>query len=158
MSRAMILALLAFGLAALTFGQSVDKASLKNAGTQTSLQVAANPVRLDFGDQVVQTISNPLKVTLTNNTGKPVEIRRVDTSSEQGEDFGVDDDYEFIETTNRGREELQHRSRILSSRTWRANVIPLDNLRRPWIIHKKYSQEATGSNRAGDPDAVSWIR
>jgi len=98
MNRAVILVLLAFGLAALTPGQSLNNPSPERAGKETSLHATASPASLDFGDQVVQTTSKPLSVTLTNNTDKPIQIKRVDTS-EDGADFVVDDDYEFLDTT-----------------------------------------------------------
>jgi hypothetical protein len=97
MKRVITIALLAFGLAAVTPGQDVSKTSPGKDGKQTFLQATASPASLDFGNQVVQTISTPLRVTLTNNTDKPIEIRRVDMS-EDGEDFVVADDYEFIDT------------------------------------------------------------
>ena len=91
MKRLITLALLAFGLAAFTPGQDVSKTSKGKDGKQVLLQ--ASPARLAFGDQVVQTISKPLRVTLTNNTDKPIEISRVDMSAEHGEDFVVDTNY-----------------------------------------------------------------
>ncbi len=96
MKRVIVLALLAFGLAGFAPEQDVSTTSSGSIGKQTSLQATASPAGLDFGDQVVQTTSKPLSVTLTNNTDKPIEIRRVDMS-EDGEDFVVDDDYEFMD-------------------------------------------------------------
>lgn len=97
MKQVAVLAMLAFGLAGFAPGQDVNKTSPRKDGKQTSLQATASPESLDFGNQVIQTTSKPLTVTLTNNTDKPIEIRRVDMS-EDGEDFVIDDDYEFIDT------------------------------------------------------------
>ena len=85
-------ALVAFGFAAFIPGQGVSKAPQEKDGKQILLQATASPTRLDFGDQVVQTMSKPLRVTLTNTTDKSIEIRRVGMSEEHGEDFVVDDD------------------------------------------------------------------
>lgn len=58
------------------------------------------PASLDFGDQVLQTISKQLKVTLTNNTDGPIKISGVDTSDADGQDFVVDyDDDECTDET-----------------------------------------------------------
>src|SRR5882762_4953739 len=75
MKRLITLALLAFGLAAFTPGQDVSKTSQGKDGKRVLLQ--ASPAGLAFGDQVIQTISKSLRVTLTNNTGQPIEISRV---------------------------------------------------------------------------------
>ena len=96
MKRVITLALLAFGLATFTPGQEVSKTSQGKDGKQIFLQATASPASLDFGDQVIQTTSKPLRVTLTNNTDKPIKIRRVDMSQD-GADFVADDDYEFID-------------------------------------------------------------
>jgi hypothetical protein len=93
MKRVIVVALLAFGLAGLAPGQDVSKTPRKD-GKQTSPQATASPARLDFGDQVVQTTSKPLRVILTNNTDKAIQIRSVDMSAD-GADFVVDDAYEF---------------------------------------------------------------
>lgn len=95
MKQVVVLALLAFGVAGFAPGRDVNKTSQDKDGKQSSLQ--ASPASLDFGDQVIQTTSKPLRVTLTNNTDKPITVRRVDMS-EDGEDFVVEDDYEFIDT------------------------------------------------------------
>jgi hypothetical protein len=91
MKRLITLALLAFGLAAFTPGQDVSRASQGKDGKQVILHTSS--ASLVFGDQVVQTISNPLRVTLTNNTDNPIEITKVDMSAEHGEDFVVDASY-----------------------------------------------------------------
>src|SRR5262249_6555113 len=51
-----------------------------------------SPDSLDFGDQEVQTRSKQLKIALTNNAGRPVEIRGVDTSGAHWVDFEADYD------------------------------------------------------------------
>jgi hypothetical protein len=91
MKRLVTLALLAFGLAGFTPGQDVSRTSQGKDGKQVILQ--ASPTSLVFGDQVIQTISKPLRVTLTNNTDNPIEISKVDMSAEHGEDFVIDDGY-----------------------------------------------------------------
>jgi HYDIN/CFA65/VesB family protein len=92
MKRVVTLALLAFGLAAFTPGQDVSKTSQGKDGKQISLQATASPASLDFGDQVVQTIGKPLRVTLTNNTDQPIRISGIDIA-EEGEDFVIDTNY-----------------------------------------------------------------
>jgi hypothetical protein len=92
MKRAIILTLLAFGLAAFTPGQSVSETSQGKAENQVLVQATASPGSLDFGDQVVQTMSKQLRITLTNKTNKPIEVRRVHTGEGHWEDFEADDD------------------------------------------------------------------
>jgi hypothetical protein len=87
MKRVMTFALLAFGLAALTSGQGVSEAS---QGKQVLLPVS--PASLDFGDQALQTLSKQLRVTLTNNTDRRIDISRVETGEGHWEDFEADDD------------------------------------------------------------------
>ncbi|HTG14038.1 MAG TPA: hypothetical protein VK747_02105 [Blastocatellia bacterium] len=96
MKRVITLALLAFALATFTPGQDVGKTSQGKDGKQIFLQATASPASLDFGDQVIETTSKPLRVTLTNNLDKPIKIRSVDMSQD-GADFVADDDYEFID-------------------------------------------------------------
>jgi hypothetical protein len=90
MKRVITLALLAFGLPAFTLGQDASKRSQGKDGKQILL--SASPASLDFGDQVVQTLSKQLRVTLTNNTDKRIEISRVDPAEGHWEDFEDDDD------------------------------------------------------------------
>lgn len=90
MKRVITLALLAFALAAFTPGQDASKASQGNHGKQILLP--ASPASLDFGDQVVQTLSKQLRVTLTNNTDKQIEISSIDPGEGHWEDFEDDDD------------------------------------------------------------------
>ena len=97
MYRTVALAMLALGLAAFTAGQGAGNTSQGTDGKQIRVQATASPASLDFGDQVVQTTSKPLSITLTNNTDKPIEIRRVDISD--GGDFVLDDDDEFVYTS-----------------------------------------------------------
>lgn len=92
MNRAMTLALLAFGLAAFIPGQAVSKTPQGTDGKQVSPQATASPASLDFGDQAVETISKQLRVTFTNTSNKPIEIRGVDTGDGHWEDFEADDD------------------------------------------------------------------
>jgi hypothetical protein len=87
----MALALLALGLAAFTPGQNVSETSQRKDQERNPTQASASPASLDFGDQAVQTISKQLRITLTNKTGKPIEIRGVDTDG-HWEDFEADDD------------------------------------------------------------------
>lgn len=94
MNRLIALAMLAFGLAAFTAGQDVSKTLQGKGGKQILLRATASPASLDFGDQVVHTTSKPSMVTLTNNTDKPINVRRVNMS-EGGPDFVVVHDYEF---------------------------------------------------------------
>src|SRR6185295_13450451 len=89
MNLTMTLALLALGFVTFTPGQVGNKTPQQKDEKPIQLQATATPATLDFGDQVIQTASKSLKVTLTNNTGKPIEISSVDTS---GEDFVVDTD------------------------------------------------------------------
>jgi hypothetical protein len=97
MNRAAALALMVLGLAAFTPGQVDGDTSQGKDGKQIRVQATASPTSLDFGDQVIETPSKPLSVTLTNNTGKPIKIRTVDVGQDEG-DFVVDDDYEFTDT------------------------------------------------------------
>ena len=92
MNRAMILALLAFGSAAFIPGQAVSKTPQGRDGKQVPPQATASPASLDFGDQEVLLLSKQLRVILTNNTGKPIEINRVETAEGNWEDFEADDD------------------------------------------------------------------
>lgn len=92
MKRIIVLALLAFGLAGFTPGQDVSKTSQEENGKQTTLRATASPASLDFGNQGVQTFGNPLRVTLTNNTDKPIGISGIDIA-EDGEDFVIDTNY-----------------------------------------------------------------
>lgn len=94
MNRVMTVALLGLGLAIFAPGQSVSKTSAEKDGGGIPARAIASPAGLDFGDQVVQTISKPSTVTLTNNSGKPISITRVEMSLEHGEDFVLDDDDE----------------------------------------------------------------
>jgi hypothetical protein len=91
MKRIMILALLAFGLAVFALGKNASEKLQADYRKQPSVQASANPASLDFGDQEVQTISKQLRIALTNGTGKPIEIRGVDTEG-HWQDFEVDDD------------------------------------------------------------------
>ncbi len=84
----MTLAVLAFSLAAFTSGQNVNETSQERSPSQAS----ASSASLDFGDQEVQTTSRQLKITLTNRTDKPIEVRDVNTGGGHWEDFDVDDD------------------------------------------------------------------
>lgn len=92
MKRVMILAVLAFGLAAFTPGQNVSKTSQGKDQERNLTQASASPASLDFGDQEFKTMSKQLRITLTNKTDKPIEIRGVDTYEGHWEDFDVDDD------------------------------------------------------------------
>ena len=92
MKRVIVLALLAFGSAGFTPGQDLSKTSQGKVGKQILLQATASPASLDFGDQVVQTIGKPLRVTLTNNTDKPTRISGINIA-EEGEDFVIDTNY-----------------------------------------------------------------
>jgi hypothetical protein len=98
MNRAVLLALIALVLAAFTPGQGAGNTTQEKDGKQIRVQATASPTSLDFGDQVIDTPSEPLSLTLTNNTGKPIKIRRVDVGQDEG-DFVVDDDYEFTDMT-----------------------------------------------------------
>ena len=98
MNRTIALALLAIGFAAFTPGQAAGNKSQGKDGNQIRVQPTASPTSLDFGDQVIDTASEPLSLTLTNNTGKPIKIRRVAVGQDEA-DFVVDDDYEFIDMT-----------------------------------------------------------
>ena len=92
MKRVLVLALLAFGLAGFTLGQDAKKTSQGKDGKQITLQATASPASLVFGNQVVQTFGKPLRVTLTNNTDKPIRISGIDIA-EEGEDFVIDTNY-----------------------------------------------------------------
>jgi hypothetical protein len=92
MKRIIVPALLLFGLAGFTLGQDVSKTSHEESGNQTTLRAIASPPRLDFGNQAVQTFGKPLRVTLTNNTDKPIRISGIDMAQE-GEDFVIDTNY-----------------------------------------------------------------
>jgi hypothetical protein len=85
----MTLAVLAFGLAAFTPAQNVSEEKDQEPNTA---QASASPASLDFGNQEVKTMSRQLRITLTNKTDKPIEIRGVDTVEGQWEDFEADDD------------------------------------------------------------------
>lgn len=92
MKRVITLALLAFGLSAFTPGQNITKTSQWKERKQSSPPATASPASLDFGDQEIQLLSKQLRVTLTNNTSKPIEISRVETGEGDWEDFEADDD------------------------------------------------------------------
>ena len=98
MNRAVALALMVLGLAAFTPVQRAGNTSQGKDGKQIRVQATASPTSLDFGDQMIDTPSEPLSLTLTNNTGKAIKIRRVDLAEDEG-DFVVDDDYEFADMT-----------------------------------------------------------
>jgi len=98
MNRAVALALMVLGLAAFTPGQGAGNTSQEKDGGQIRVQATASPTSLDFGDQVIETPSAPLSLTLTNNTGKPIKIRKVDAGQDEA-DFLVDDDYEYTDMT-----------------------------------------------------------
>ena len=92
MNRAITLVLLAFGLAAFTLGQSVSETSQGKAENRVLVQATASPGSLDFCDQVVETMSKQLRVTLTNKTDKPIQVTRVHIVQGDWEDFEADDD------------------------------------------------------------------
>lgn len=87
MQRMIVLALLAFGLAGFTPGQEVNETSQRK---QITPHATASPASLTFGNQVIQTMSKPLRLTLTNNTHNPIRISGIDIA-EQGQDFVIDD-------------------------------------------------------------------
>src|SRR5262245_61897486 len=92
MKRVVTLALFALGLTSFTLGQSLSETSQPKERKQSPAVASASPTSLEFGDQLLDTISNQLKVTLTNNTDKPIKISGVDTTDADGEDFVVDYD------------------------------------------------------------------
>jgi hypothetical protein len=92
MKRVITLALLMFGLAVFTPGRGLSKTPQGKDGKQILLKATASPASLDFGDQVVETLSKQLRVTLNNTNDRPIEVRRVDTDEGHWEDFEADDD------------------------------------------------------------------
>jgi len=92
MKRSVILASLALGLMPLTPAQKTIETSRPIDRQQSPPAASASPTSLEFGDQLLQTISKQLKVTLTNNSDKPIKISGVDTSDANAEDFVVDYD------------------------------------------------------------------
>jgi hypothetical protein len=92
MKRIIVLSLLLFGFAGFTPGQGVSKTSQEESGKQITVRATASPAHLDFGNQEVQTFGKPLRVTLTNNTDKPIRISGIETA-EDVEDFVIDTNY-----------------------------------------------------------------
>jgi hypothetical protein len=92
MKRVITLALLMFGLAVFTTGPGFSKTPQGKDGKQILLKATASPGSLDFGDQVVQTLSKQLRVTLKNTNDRTIQISRVDTGEGHWEDFEADDD------------------------------------------------------------------
>lgn len=92
MKRVISLALLAFALATFPPVQNASETSRGKGEESSPTWASASPESLDFGDQESQTISEKKIITLTNKTGKAIEIGGVDTGGGDREDFDVDDE------------------------------------------------------------------
>jgi len=93
MKRVIALALVMFGLSSFTVGRNVTGTSQAKDRKQSPPAASASPTSLDFGDQVLQTISKQSRVTLINNTDASIKVNRVDMDV-KGDDFVFDFDDE----------------------------------------------------------------
>lgn len=87
MMRATLI-LLAIGLLSFGSGANVSHAAQGKTANRPFAQASASATSLDFGNQVVDTVSKVIWIKLSNNTDKRIQIRRVDTVG--GGDFVVD--------------------------------------------------------------------